>query len=493
MNTADYLLQTGKDTAPAILSKGSWVSYGDLRVASARLAGELLAAGVQLGDRVGLLGENSLFWIAAYLATLKIGAISVPFPTVATPEDLGQKERFVRCKAVFVEKRSYRKFSSAFPNDLTLIFDDILMDEGPIWWEPASANFDLQQTAALMLTSGTTARPRAVQITHKNIQANTDSIIGYLDLTNSDRILVVLPFYYCFGTSLLHTHLRVGGSLALCNTFAYPETALDMLDSAECTGFAGVPSTYQTLLRNTTFPNREFRFLRKVQQAGGKLPTVNIQELVHALPDAQVFVMYGQTEATARLSYLPPDLLGIKLGSIGKGIPGVGLQVVNESGNLVRPGEVGEIIASGDNISPGYFNEPEASAEKFIGSALHTGDLATVDEDGYIYIVDRKSDFIKSFGHRVSSQEIEAHILELTDVVTAAAIGVPDDIQGEAIRVFVTLRKGTSLSPAEILDFCHQHMARHMVPKEIMVVDSLPTNAHGKIVKTALREWGEEG
>ena len=278
----------------------------------------------------------------------------------------------------------------------------------------------------------------------------------------------------------------------MCNTFAYPETVLDMLNSAECTGLAGVPSTYQTLLRNTTFPNRQYKSLRKVQQAGGKLPTVFIQELADALPYAQIFVMYGQTEATARLSFLPPSLLGNKLGSIGRGIPGVDLQVIDETGNIVRPGEVGEIIARGDNISPGYFNDPEASAEKFIGGALHTGDLAKVDEDGYIYIVDRKSDFIKSYGHRVSSQEIEAHILELTDVVAAAAIGVPDDIQGEAIKVFVTLRKGTGLSPEEILDFCRQRMARHMVPKEIIVIDNLPTNAHGKIVKTALRERNEK-
>ena len=183
MNTADYLLQAGEDTAPAILSKGAWATYSDLQVASARLAGELLAVGVRAGDRVGLLGENSLFWIAAYLATLKICAISVPLPTVATPEDLGRKERFVECKAVFVEKRSYRKFSSAFRNDLTIIFDDILQQDGPSWWEPAPANFDLNTEAALMLTSGTTARPRAVRITHRNIQANTDSIVEYLDLT----------------------------------------------------------------------------------------------------------------------------------------------------------------------------------------------------------------------------------------------------------------------------------------------------------------------
>ena len=268
-----------------------------------------------------------------------------------------------------------------------------------------------------MLTSGTTARPRAVRVTHRNIQANTNSIIEYLALDHRERILVILPFYYCFGTSLLHTHLRVGGSLALCNTFAYPETALDMIDATHSTGFAGVPSTYQTLLRNTSFPKRGLKSLKKVQQAGGKLPVVFIQELRDALPEAQVFVMYGQTEATARLSYLSPSLLDEKMGSIGRGIPGVELRVVSEEDQLVKPGEVGEIIATGDNISPGYYKDPGATAEKFIGGSLRTGDLAKVDEEGFIYIVDRKSDFIKSLGHRVSSQEIEARILQLPEVV----------------------------------------------------------------------------
>jgi acyl-CoA synthetase (AMP-forming)/AMP-acid ligase II len=339
-----------------------------------------------------------------------------------------------------------------------------------------------------MLTSGTTALPRAVRITHRNIQANTDSIIEYLDLNASERILVVLPFYYCYGTSLLHTHLRVGGSLALCNTFAYPETALDMIDATEATGIAGVPSTFQTLLRNTSFPRRELKSLKKVQQAGGKLPNVFIEELIAALPHAKIFVMYGQTEATARLSYLPPELLDTKLGSIGKGIPGVTLQVLSDSGEPVTPGKVGEIIASGDNISPGYLNDPNSSAEKFINGNLYTGDLATVDEDGYIFIVDRKSDFIKSLGHRVSSQEIEAKILKIPEVVSAAAIGVPDDLVGEAIKVFVVLQKKAFLTPDKILEFCRQTLARHMVPKEIIIVESLPMNPHGKIIKSVLRE-----
>jgi acyl-CoA synthetase (AMP-forming)/AMP-acid ligase II len=241
-------------------------------------------------------------------------------------------------------------------------------------------------------------------------------------------------------------------------------------------------------LRNTSFPRRELKSLKKVQQAGGKLPNVFIEELIAALPHAQIFIMYGQTEATARLSYLPPEMLDAKLGSIGKGIPGVTLEVLKVSGDSVKPGEVGEIVASGDNISPGYLDDPEASEEKFIDGRLYTGDLATIDEDGFIFIVDRKADFIKSRGHRVSSQEIEAKILKIPQVVSAAAIGVPDDLTGEAIKVFVVLQKKAQITTETILEYCQKNMARHTVPKEIVILDKLPMNAHGKFIKSELRK-----
>jgi long-chain acyl-CoA synthetase len=491
MNTADYLLQTGNDQDIALLTGRAEYTYRQLRIACARMLGEFISVEVQPGQRVGILGENSLFWVSAYLAALKLGAIAVPFPTVSTPDDFIRNQEFTRCKVMCVDNKSFRKFAKTFPEDLEIIQEDTITQERRSTREITSEDFDIHQDAAYMLTSGTTARPRAVRVTHRNIQANTDSIIEYLNLTKDERILVILPLYYCFGTSLLHTHLRVGGSLALCNTFAYPETALDMIEATQATGFAGVPSTYQTLLRNTSFPKRHLKSLRKVQQAGGKLQVVFIRELMEALPEAEIYVMYGQTEATARLSYLPPSLLNEKIGSIGKGIPGVKLSVQDEYGNPVKPGEVGEIIAEGDNISPGYYNDPEANAEKFISVNLHTGDLAKLDEDGFIYIVDRKSDFIKSLGHRVSSQEIEARILQIPEVVTAAAIGVPDDLQGEAIRVFVTLKSRAEITPEEIILYCKQHLARHMVPKDVVVVDRLPINAHGKIIKSVLRDWGE--
>jgi acyl-CoA synthetase (AMP-forming)/AMP-acid ligase II len=203
--------------------------------------------------------------------------------------------------------------------------------------------------------------------------------------------------------------------------------------------------------------------------------------------------MYGQTEATARLSYLPPHKLQDKPGSIGKGIPGVELRVLNENGKPVAPGERGEIYATGANISPGYHDDPEGSAAKFTPHGLRTGDLAVVDEDGYIFIVDRRDDFIKSWGHRISSQEVEAAALRMEKLVSAAAIGVPDDEAGEAVTLFVTARPGAEVAPDEVLAVCRQHLPKYMMPRSVLVVDALPLNSSGKVAKPRLREIAAAG
>jgi acyl-CoA synthetase (AMP-forming)/AMP-acid ligase II len=474
----------------AVISGDQQYTYRDLKTAIAAIAQELLAQGVHATDRVALVSANSLFWVAAYLAVLKLGAIAVPFPVNVTPSELQIGQDFVRCKVFCLEKRYYQRLQTGLPDALPLIFENSLSGSGKAAWEAMPTHDNEQQDAVYLFTSGTTARPRVVRLTHRNIQANTDSIVTYLELSPADRIMAILPFGYCFGTSLLHTHLRVGGSLVL-SRFLYPESALSLMEASECTGLAGVPSIYQTLLRNTTFSRRKCKSLHKVQQAGGKLPDVLIQELMAAVPEAQVYVMYGQTEATARLAYLPPALLKTKLGSVGKGIPGVTLQVIGESGAQVKPGEVGEIVARGANISPGYLDDPEATAEKFRDGALYTGDLATVDEERFIYITDRKADFIKSYGHRVSSQGIEACILELPEVVAAAAIGVPDLARGEAINVYVTLRTGSQLTSEEVIAHCKRRIAAHMVPHEVNMVKSLPMNANGKVLKAVLKQQAQ--
>jgi long-chain acyl-CoA synthetase len=491
LNTSDYLLARGKADDVALGDGRTEWTYADLSAAAGRLAAGLLALGLPEGSRVGLVGENSPFWVAAYLATMKTNLVAVPFSDKLTVGDVGRNAAGVGCSAVFMDSRSARRVASAFGDGVTVIAEDALRSSrDPVW---PDAGTDPDADAVLMFTSGSTARPRAVRVTHRNLQANTDSIVSYLQLRQDDRVLVILPFSYCFGASLLHTHLRVGAGLVMCRSFAFPEAAVDLLDRQRCTVFAGVPSSFQLLLRASSFATRSLPSLRIIQQAGGKLPPVLVEELLAAQPDARVFVMYGQTEATARLSYLPPERLRDKLGSVGRGIPGVELRVIDDAGRPVAPGQRGEIYAIGDNISPGYYRDTEGSASKFTDRGLRTGDLAVIDEEGFIFIVDRREDFIKSWGHRIAGQEVEACALQMPQLVSAAAIGVPDDDAGEAVTLVVTVRGDAAVQEADVLAHCRTHLAKHMVPRSVFVVDGMPVNANGKIDKPALREMFAQG
>ncbi len=491
MNTADYLLQHANDNAVVFITTDAQVTYASFKAMSARLMGTLVENDIQAGDRVAILAKNSPFWAAAYLAILKIGAVVVPISNLYPLDEVQRVLGFTRCKFLFLDKAAQTKYSGLAGHLPSFLLNHSLLQVEPSPWPESTPGFDLDSDAALMPTSGTTARPRLVRVTHRNLQANTDSIIEYLELTATERIMVVLPFYYCYGASLLHTHLRVGATLVLSNTFTYPETVLDMMETTQCTGFAGVPSTYQILLRNSTFSRRELPHLAKMQQAGGKLHNALLQELAASHPSASIYVMYGQTEATARLSYLPPTLFHGKMGSIGRGIPNVSLKVLDENGTPIRPGETGEIVAQGQNISPGYLDDEEASREKFRQGALYTGDLATVDNDGYIYIVDRKSDFIKSYGHRISSYEIESCLLQIPELVSAAVVGLPDEQAGEQIAAFVVRKTGAALTEQDVLQHCRARLARHTVPAQVIFLPNLPLNAHGKVSKSELRKMGK--
>lgn len=486
-NTSDYLLADAEPDAVAVVEAGKHYTYEQLRFAAGTLAADLAALALPTGSRIGVLGPNSLFWATAYLAVMKLGHVAVPLSDKLTPDDVRRNADIAGCAAVFADRRVMRRFSAAIDDRLTVLTDEALGSGREPYW-PSPVPVDPSTDAVLMFTSGTTSRPKAVRVTHGNIQANTDSIIKFLELRSDDRVLVILPLFYCYGASLLHTHLRCGARIVLCNSFVFPETALDLLEHEECTILAGVPSSFQLLLRASTFGQRQLPALRLIQQAGGKLPPVLIDELLAAKPAAKLFVMYGQTEATARLSYLPPDRLHRKPGSIGQGIPGVELRVLNENGEQVGPGERGEIYATGANISPGYYKDAEGSAAKFTPYGLRTGDLAVVDEEGDIFIVDRRDDFIKSWGHRVSSQEVEAAALRMDRLISAAVIGVPDDEAGETVTLFVTARPGANVTQAEVLAVCRQHLPKYMVPRSVLVLDALPLNANGKVAKPRLRE-----
>lgn len=227
-----------------------------------------------------------------------------------------------------------------------------------------------------------------------------------------------------------------------------------------------------------------------MQQAGGKLPNPFIQEIRSVFPQVKLFIMYGQTEATARLSYLPPELLTEKLGSIGKGLPGSCLEVLKPDGTPVRPGsdEVGQIVAYGDNITLGYWNDPDETIRYFRNGKLFTGDMARVDQEGFIFIVERARDFIKAMGNRVSPKEIEDVLSEMPEVVEAAVIGVPDELWGEAIKAYLTTSKQGQLTVKGVRSYCLRRLPNYKVPEYIEFLPQLPKTANGKVAKEVLKK-----
>lgn len=490
MNAVTHLLRGKERAKKAVLLAEGEFTYGELCDAVDAGARSLIASGLCKRDCVLLLAENNYFWIVTYLSALRAGIVCVPLPTTLTPSELQHIVSVTQPARAFVQRRFASKYAdqlaatkvvtdSEFPASSAAVHDIPLPETAP------------DELAALMFTSGSTGKPRGVMVSHRNILANTNSIIAALGLSADDRIMAVLPFHYCFGTSLLHTHLAVGGSIVVDRRFLFPEVMLQRMRETECTGFAGVPSHYQILLRKSSIRKLDFPHLRYVQQAGGHLAPIFVRELRGALPSKQIFIMYGQTEATARLTTLPAEMLDSKPGSIGLPIPGVKLHLLDPAGNAVAPGETGEIVAEGDNVTQGYWLEPEESAATFRDGRLHTGDFATQDADGYFYIVDRGKDFLKCGGRRVSSQQLEDVLLEFEGVLEAAVIGIPDDVLGEAVKAFVVPRMdhNTADLEARLLAFCAEHMAPPFRPRQVVVLPFLPKNSSGKVTKSVLRSY----
>jgi long-chain acyl-CoA synthetase len=338
--------------------------------------------------------------------------------------------------------------------------------------------------SASMLRTGA---PRGVMLRHVNLRANTASILSYLGLTEQDRVMCVLPLYYVYGLSLLHTHVAAGGSIVLDNRFAFPNVVVSAMNEHEVTGFAGVPSSFTLLLHRSNLPETTFPTLRYVTQAGGAMPPARIREWLDRGPRVPFYVMYGATEAAARLCYLPPQDLERKLGSIGKAIPNVEMQVIREDGRPAAPGEVGELVARGANIALGYWNSPSETADRFAPHTFRTGDLGYADEDGFLFIVGRRHDMIKVGAHRVGAKEIEDVLCEHPAVHEAAVVGAAHDLLGEAPVAFVAARTGAPLSEGELQLHCKERLAPHKVPVRVFVRDELPKLGMGKTDRAALR------
>ena len=413
MNVFDYFFESTQDLKKDfVLGSKESISYAKLYSDSLILASYLKRT-IGSGQNVLIVCPNSVFFLTAYLAILKSGNVCIPLNFAIEQNNLDYVINTTESKSAFISKNLKNKLK--FDTAIHLMDEDesaeIINKESKVNFD---SSFDKNNLAEIIFTSGSTGEPKGVMISHGNIIANTNSIIEYLKLTQKDIMLVVLPFFYCYGLSLLHTHLRVGGSIVLNNTFIFLGSVMNDLKNFKCTGFAGVPSHFQILLKKSqSFKVTDFPDLKYVTQAGGKLHAIFVRDFVESFPSVEFYIMYGQTEATARLSYLEPDLVKIKDTSIGKAIPGVEFKIVNDKGELVEVGEEGELLAKGANIMLGYYKDEEGTSKTLEGGWLHTGDMAKMDDEGFFYLVARKKEIIKVGGKRVSPKEIEEVILSL--------------------------------------------------------------------------------
>ncbi len=488
----------------ALIHEEMRICYADLNVQANSLAHWLADSGVEPGDRVVILLTNGPEYVVSYYGILKAGAVAVPVSTDIRPEGLMSILRELEAKVLISSNRFERMLltSGLSSADIRmLLFVNPRMKWSAsglsvsVWDEVvqgANAAPNLKDgvtsssLASIIYTSGSTGKPKGVMLSHINIVSNVNSICQYLKLTSKDIQMVVLPFFYVMGKSLLNTHVAVGGTLIINNRFAFPAAVIKQMADEGVTAFSGVPSTYAHLLHRSPLAAYRDRLttLRYCSQAGGHMPHRLKLKLKQTLPDhTDIFIMYGATEAGARLSYLPPDQVGTRINSIGKAIPGVELKIVGPGGEELGINQKGEIVGQGPNIMMGYWKSPEDSKKVLSSLGYHTGDIGYRDVDGYFFITGRRDNLIKVGGHRINTLEVEDIIIESDKVSEVVVIGVPDSLLGNRLTAFA-VAKTNDYQEAELHRFCHQHLPSYKVPAEIHFVRSLPLKANGKVDKT---------
>jgi len=504
-----------KPDALAVVQGQRRVPYGDLERNVSRIASFLLRNNMQKGDRIGILSKNSPEYIAAYIGIQRAGGISVDINFQDSVHEIKTIANHCAISTLIVENSYIAAVAAAvretpsvtmvigierrsrgasamrerFPSHIRYAtMGEVISCEDGKCAPPEMTGADI---ASIVYTSGTTGKPKGVMLSHENFLSNARSITEYLHLTEQDKVMVVLPFCYSYGKSLLTTHLMAGGTLVLENSFMYPNTVFDKMVEEGVTGFAGVPSTFAIMLNRSNIRKYSFPKLRYVTQAGGAMSPQHARELSALLPDAQIYIMYGQTEATARLTYLPPGDLLTRPGSIGKPIPGVKIEVVQEQGLPAGDGQEGEIVARGENIMAGYWNDPEETKKVLKEGRLYTGDIGRKDKDGYLYIVGRRSDMIKSGAHRISPKEIEEVILEMNEVHEVSVVGISDEILGEAIRAVVVLKEGIEPDEKKVQRHCQTKLASFKIPKEVVFAEELPKTSSGKVRRYLLKDQNQ--
>lgn len=497
MKTAYHFM--GKDT-----------SYAEFDQSVARFASALQQLGVEKGDHIAFLLGNTPHFLISLYASMRIGATAIPINPIYSPDEISYILHNSDAKIVIaldallpLVEQAAPKFPAikkyiicevspdtkeklatlpASVKDLVLPFTQAIA-QGTT---PTAVSIDEDETAIILYTSGTTGHPKGAMLTHGNLYSNARDVGEYLGFQEQDRVIATLPVFHVFAlTVVVNAPLLKGATILLVPRFS-PGDVFQTIREQQATVFAGVPTMFNFLYQYPEGQTADFETIRLAISGGSSLPVALLHNFEEKFK-VRISEGYGLSEASPVTCFNPLDRERVP-GSIGTSIVNVENKVVNEFGEEVSDGEVGELIVRGPNVMKGYYKMPEETAVAIRDGWLYTGDLAKRDENGYFYIVDRKKDMVIVGGYNVYPREVEEVLYGHPDIVEAAVIGLPDPDFGEAIHAYVVLKKGANLAVEDLIAYTAQHLAKYKVPKGIEFLEELPKNTTGKILRRSLKD-----
>jgi amino acid adenylation domain-containing protein len=499
-------------TEVALVAGARRATFAELWESSGRLASALRARGVERGDRVAVFCPSGFEAAVASFAALRAGAVLLPINPQTRTRKLSYVLGDAEPRALIADGTLARIWLPALPakdsdhglralvvagaslpggldRPAVTLADALAETPAEAPDAPGLINQDL---AAIIYTSGSTGDPKGVMLSHLNMVSALESVCQYLPIEKGDVIASALSLAYSYGLYQLLHAARVGARLLLLPSFAFPMQVLEEMVRERTTVFPGVPTFFSTLAALEGVSRFDLSTVRIVTSAAAPLAPTQVKEARGLFPHALFYCMYGLTECK-RVTYLPPEDIDRRLGSVGKGMPNQELYLVDEEGQRLPPGSTGELVVRGAHVMRGYWRKPRETAERLRPgplpgeNVLHTGDLFHMAEDGYLTFVARKDDIIKVRGEKVSPREVENVVLQLPSVLEAVVLGVDDALAGQAVKVFVVPRPGQTCTPDEIVRHCRAQLEATHVPKHVEIVAELPRNNSGKIDKRALR------
>ena len=467
-----------------------------------RLAHGLAGQGVRHGDRVAILSRNSHMFAAVRFAVARLGAVLVPINFALRADEvrfiLRHSGAHTLCAAGDLATTAAEATRTDTAVERLVQLPPVAADCAPPWIpvdmlvthqiDEPRVEIAADDLAQIIYTSGTESRPKGAMLTHDAVLWQYVSCLIEGEMRASDVVLHAMPMYHCAQLDVCLGPAVYVGSSNIIVAQPKPDIVLPLIEQHRVTSFFAPPTVWIALLRSPRFETCDLTSLRKGYYGAAIMPVEVLQEMGQRLPQTRFWNLYGQTEIAPLATLLGPDEQIPKAGSAGRPVLNVETRVVNEAGDPVQPGAVGEIVHRSPQLLVGYYEDPERTAEAFKGGWFHSGDLATVDDAGYITVVDRKKDMIKTGGENVASREVEETIYGLDAVSEVAVIGVPHSYWIEAVVAVVVPRQAQSLTVDEVTTHCQTALAAFKVPKKIVFAETLPKNPSGKVLKRALRE-----